>query len=168
MIPHKDGWAQMGDMNNYLLTSQEFLDLGQGDHEEHAILLCNFFLWIDEKQGRGERIECGLAYGESPEGKMTYTFRRDKDEGHIELWAPVSGICFHFEVRKQSNCCCDGPNFLYVRPHDPICQLKKLHCIVTPTNIYANKQKHDSPIMLNYDFTKSKDWKPFFEKGDSG
>ena len=27
-------------------TSQEFLDLGYGDWEEHAVLLANYFMWL--------------------------------------------------------------------------------------------------------------------------
>lgn len=30
-------------------TSQEFFDLGGGDYEEHAILLANYFSYIDQE-----------------------------------------------------------------------------------------------------------------------
>lgn len=35
-------------MPDLACTSQEFLDLGMGDSEEHAILLCNYFNFIDK------------------------------------------------------------------------------------------------------------------------
>jgi len=34
-------------MPDLACNSQEFLDLGMGDSEEHAILLCNYFNFID-------------------------------------------------------------------------------------------------------------------------
>jgi coiled-coil and C2 domain-containing protein 2A len=36
-------------MPDLFCNSQEFLDLGAGDFEEHAILLCNYFNYIDAK-----------------------------------------------------------------------------------------------------------------------
>lgn len=39
-------------MPDLYCDSQEFIDLGAGDYEEHAILLCNFFNFIDRAQGR--------------------------------------------------------------------------------------------------------------------
>ena len=38
-------------MPDMTCLSQEFLDLGMGDSEEHAILLCNFFNYIDRRSG---------------------------------------------------------------------------------------------------------------------
>jgi coiled-coil and C2 domain-containing protein 2A len=35
-------------MPDLYCTSQEFLDLGAGGYEEHAILLCNYFNYIDK------------------------------------------------------------------------------------------------------------------------
>ena len=43
----------VSDMPDMFCTSQEFLDLGGGDHEEHAILLCNYFKYIDNLQSPG-------------------------------------------------------------------------------------------------------------------
>ena len=49
LIPFVEDAVLFKDMPNLTCTSQEFLDLGMGDDEEHAILLCNFFNYIDQR-----------------------------------------------------------------------------------------------------------------------
>jgi len=49
-------------------TTQEFLDLGGGDYEEHAIALANFFSYIDKEQGRDFKSFLVLGTG-MPNGK---------------------------------------------------------------------------------------------------
>ena len=52
LIPYKEDSALFRDMPDLTCTCQEFLDLGQGDSEEHAMLLCNYFNYIDKQLGR--------------------------------------------------------------------------------------------------------------------
>ncbi len=40
---------QSFNVSEIFCNSQEFLDLGMGDYEEHAILLCNYFNYIDRE-----------------------------------------------------------------------------------------------------------------------
>ena len=47
LIPFKSDLSMFKDLPDTFCNSQEFLDLGAGDHEEHAILLANFFMYID-------------------------------------------------------------------------------------------------------------------------
>jgi coiled-coil and C2 domain-containing protein 2A len=47
LIPYLDDSTLFKDMPDLACTSQQFLDLGMGDSEEHAILLCNYFNYID-------------------------------------------------------------------------------------------------------------------------
>lgn len=55
-------------MPDLTCTSQEFLDLGAGDSEEHAMLLCNFFNFIDKDQKR-DNFESYIAFGDAlPDG----------------------------------------------------------------------------------------------------
>jgi len=50
MIPYVEDLGFFGaEMPDLFSTSQEFLDLGGGDYEEHAILLCNYFAYIDRE-----------------------------------------------------------------------------------------------------------------------
>lgn len=50
LIPFIEDNKVYQDMPDLFCTSQEFLDLGAGDYEEHAILLCNYFNYIDKMQ----------------------------------------------------------------------------------------------------------------------
>lgn len=43
MIPFKDDLSMFENLPDIYSTCQEFLDLGAGDYEEHAILLANYF-----------------------------------------------------------------------------------------------------------------------------
>lgn len=51
LIPWVDDAQLFKDMPDLTCLSQEFLDLGMGDSEEHAILLCNMFNYIDRQSG---------------------------------------------------------------------------------------------------------------------
>lgn len=47
LIPFLEDNQAFTDMPDLYCDSQEFIDLGAGDYEEHAILLCNYFNFID-------------------------------------------------------------------------------------------------------------------------
>ena len=49
MVPFIDDLNMFGSSIPELFSSsQEFFDLGGGDYEEHAILLANYFTYIDK------------------------------------------------------------------------------------------------------------------------
>ena len=100
LIPFKEDLKKFADMNDLFCTNQQFLDLGEGDYEEHAILLCNFFNYIDINTGRPE-IKSYLLFGEAmPEGQTTYVLRRKDGEGDAEIWSPHTGECYYFKWEK--------------------------------------------------------------------
>ena len=47
LIPWKNDLADFANLPDIWMTSQQFLDMRGGDDEEHAILLANFFNYID-------------------------------------------------------------------------------------------------------------------------
>jgi coiled-coil and C2 domain-containing protein 2A len=49
MVPFVDDLTMFKNLPDMYSTSQEFLDLGAGDYEEHAILLANYFQYIDDQ-----------------------------------------------------------------------------------------------------------------------
>ena len=54
------------------------MDLRGGDMEEHSILLCNYFNYIDDKLGRSETIKSYILIGKAvPEGYTCYVLRRN-------------------------------------------------------------------------------------------
>ena len=101
LIPYINDAQLFKDMPDLTCTCQEFLDLGQGDSEEHAILLCNFFNWIDQKidsKSTSKTYTSYICYGESvPEGQAWYVMRRDTINNWVELWNPSTAQCFNFD-----------------------------------------------------------------------
>jgi coiled-coil and C2 domain-containing protein 2A len=113
-------FAKMKDMPDLYCTCQEFLDLGQGDYEEHAILLCNYFKYIDNIKNKGV-FNSYIVYGEAmPMGNTVYVMRKmiqprvntevkgtNKyaafDYGGVELWAPMTGECYYFKLIQNND-----------------------------------------------------------------
>ncbi|XP_053528234.1 coiled-coil and C2 domain-containing protein 2A isoform X1 [Artibeus jamaicensis] len=116
-------------------TSDQFLDLLAGDEEEHAVLLCNYFLSLGKK--------AWLVMGSAiPEGPTAYVLTRE--QSHYLIWNPCSG---HFYGQ-----------------FDTFCPLKSVGCLIGPDNIWFNVQRYDSPLRINFDVTKPKLWKSFFSR----
>ncbi|XP_055480219.1 coiled-coil and C2 domain-containing protein 2A isoform X1 [Psammomys obesus] len=116
-------------------TSDQFLDLLAGDEEEHAVLLCNYFLSLDKK--------AWLVMGNAiPEGPTAYVLTWEKN--YYLIWNPCSGHCYG--------------------QFDTFCPLKSVGCLIGPDNIWFNIQHHDSPLRINFDVTKPKLWKSFFSR----
>ncbi|XP_045038678.2 coiled-coil and C2 domain-containing protein 2A isoform X4 [Desmodus rotundus] len=116
-------------------TSDQFLDLLAGDEEEHAVLLCNYFLSLGKK--------AWLVMGNAiPEGPTAYVLTRE--QSHYLIWNPCSG---HFYGQ-----------------FDTFCPLKSVGCLIGPDNIWFNVQRYDSPLRINFDVTKPKLWKSFFSR----
>ena len=96
MIPYIEDLRMFQDLPDLWTTTQEFFDLGGGDYEEHAIVLANYFLYIDKKQGKEYKsyIVCGHGM---PAGKMVFVMRkRNEADGSFELWDPLTGQCYWF------------------------------------------------------------------------
>ncbi|KAM6150477.1 coiled-coil and C2 domain-containing protein 2A isoform 1-T1 [Erethizon dorsatum] len=116
-------------------TSDQFLDLLAGDEEEHAVLLCNYFLFLGKK--------AWLVMGNAiPEGPTAYVLTWEQN--HYLIWNPCSG---HFYGQ-----------------FDTFCPLKSVGCLIGPDNIWFNVQQYESPLRINFDVTKPKLWKSFFSR----
>ena len=163
LLPFKHDLMLFKDLPNMYSDCQEFLDLGGGDYEEHAILLANFFIYIDEKYYPG-RFKTYLVYGYSmPEGKNVFVMRKfanPVEEYHkiqpaaagrergkirafdIEIWNPCTGECFNFEAKELKGFSCTKfvpkASGYSTRDRDPICPLKHIFSLVSTENIYAN------------------------------
>ncbi|KAM5271671.1 coiled-coil and C2 domain-containing protein 2A [Ctenodactylus gundi] len=116
-------------------TSDQFLDLLAGDEEEHAVLLCNYFLFLGKK--------AWLVMGSAiPEGPTAYVLTWEQN--HYLIWNPCSG---HFYGQ-----------------FDTFCPLKSVGCLIGTDNIWFNIQQYDSPLRINFDVSKPKLWKSFFSR----
>lgn len=145
LIPWVGDARLFKDMPDVTCLSQEFLDLGMGGSQEHAILLCNFFNYIDRQNGAQEvnEEEGGLhsyiVYGQAiPEGFTWYVARRHVKTNYVELWDPKTAECYVFAQSSGK----DGSAMAGSgqRSYDPICPLKKIWCIVGQEDIWANIQ----------------------------
>ena len=150
LIPFLDDWQSFGCANlDIWCTSQEFLDIGAGDWEEHGILLHNFMWWLQlETDASTSIFDLYLVIGSGiPEGNTIYVLQRDHnhaslDGGSVILWNACSGHAFS--------------------ALDPRCPLVDIGCIVAAGNIHANLQGVRALHLLSYDFGDGEVWRPFF------
>ncbi|KAJ7329422.1 hypothetical protein JRQ81_015596 [Phrynocephalus forsythii] len=116
-------------------TSDQFLDLLAGDEEEHAVLLCNYFLAL----GKQAWLLVGNAI---PEGPTAYVLTWEQKQ--YIIWNPTCGR--------------------FYGQYDAFCPLKSVGCLISCDNVWFNIQPYDSPLRINFDVSKSKFWKPFFSR----
>ncbi|XP_025034195.2 coiled-coil and C2 domain-containing protein 2A isoform X1 [Pelodiscus sinensis] len=116
-------------------TSDQFLDLLAGDEEEHAVLLCNYFLAMGKKAW----IIIGNAI---PEGPTAYVLSWEQHQ--YVIWNPSNGRCYG--------------------QFDTFCPLQSVGCLISFDNIWFNIQRYESPVRINFDISKPKLWKPFFSQ----
>nr|XP_033804787.1 coiled-coil and C2 domain-containing protein 2A isoform X1 [Geotrypetes seraphini] len=116
-------------------TSDQFLDLLAGDEEEHAVLLCNYFL----SMGKSAWLIIGNAI---PEGPTSYVLTWEQNQ--YIIWNPRNG-CFYGQ-------------------YDTFCPLQSVGCLIGMDNIWFNIQKYDSPVSINFDVKRPKLWKSFFSR----
>ncbi|OWZ22422.1 hypothetical protein PHMEG_0002885 [Phytophthora megakarya] len=149
LIPFLDDWLAFDGEKDVWSTTQEFLNMGAGDHEEHAVLLANYFMWYDRRhrqKGGQPSPRSYLVLGHAvPEGNIVYVFRRGV------LWNASTGIGY--------------------ATSDYQCPLRDVSLVVSSKNVFANVQPltiaSGAPIgsthELNWDIeSNSKCWKPFF------
>ncbi len=104
LIPFIDDNRLFQGMPDFYCTSQQFLDLGSGDYEEHAVLLCNYFNYIDGQQSKNVdvkndgQIRSYLVMGKGiPEGLTTYVMRKHTKNSMVELWNAIKGEAYYFD-----------------------------------------------------------------------
>jgi len=155
LIPFLDDWHPFFGETDMWCSSQQFLDLGVGDWEEHAILLYNYFSYIDRNN---EEIENYLVVGQGiPEGDTVCVYRRNMRTGEGVFWNASTGQGFDSE--------------------DPLCPIVDVSLLIQHDNVWANVQQgkkpkeisldvYRAPIqgnILNGDFSSTSFWIPLFE-----
>ncbi|XP_013408980.1 coiled-coil and C2 domain-containing protein 2A-like isoform X3 [Lingula anatina] len=114
-------------------TCDQFLQMLAGDEEEHAVLLCNYFLQL----GKQAWLCLGTAI---PEGGTAYVLTKEAN-GYL-IWNGSTG-----ESYSHTN---------------PFCPLQSIGCLVNQENIWANVQPNDQPSRIDYDVHNTSSWRPFF------
>uniref|UniRef100_A0A3Q3W2A0 C2 domain-containing protein n=1 Tax=Mola mola TaxID=94237 RepID=A0A3Q3W2A0_MOLML len=117
-------------------TCDQFLTLLAGDEEEHALLLCNYFL----SMGKKAWLLIGTAI---PEGPTAYVLTYEQN--HYLIWNPSSGQ--------------------HYGQYDTFCPLQTVGSLVNADNqVWLNVQEYTSPMRISFDVTKANLWKPFFSR----
>ncbi|KAF0042441.1 hypothetical protein F2P81_005973 [Scophthalmus maximus] len=119
-------------------TCDQFLTLLAGDEEEHAVLLCNYFM----SMGKKAWLIIGTAI---PEGPTAYVLTFE--QSRYLIWNPSSGQ--------------------YYGQYDTFCPLQTVGCLVNADNVWLNIQECTSPMRMSFDLTKTNIWKPFFSRSFS-
>ncbi|XP_027146033.1 coiled-coil and C2 domain-containing protein 2A [Larimichthys crocea] len=119
-------------------TCDQFLTLLAGDEEEHAVLLCNYFL----SMGKKAWLIIGTAI---PEGPTAYVLTYE--QSRYLIWNPSSGQ--------------------HYGQYDTFCPLKTIGSLVNADNVWLNIQEYTSPMTMSFDVTKANLWKPFFSRSFS-
>jgi len=190
MIPFledREMFPQLGD--DLWCTDQEFLNIQCGDWEEHAILLCNYFNYIDrfrKKEEEGYKnfpissycVLCDML----PHGEIMMVMRRDCSTGHCEFWEAVRGICYFVPHTPKVKPSILQRLSLVAQKEDaegaeegpqatPVLPIHHVHVAFNAENVWANLQKptRKDPaaglLQQDFDFDKTEHWKPLFAKG---
>jgi coiled-coil and C2 domain-containing protein 2A len=135
-------------------TAAQFLIMGNGDWEEHAILLCNYYLYWDQEHPLVARegvwrTYVVLGHG-APEGKTAYVMRmRLVDNGSIKdiiFINPVTGI----EYSRD--------DYVDTLP------LRDVGCVFNADNVWVNIQSEKSVSRLNFNLLSDRHWTPLLRE----
>nr|XP_025035558.1 protein CC2D2B isoform X4 [Pelodiscus sinensis] len=114
------------------VTSEHCINLAVGNKEEHAVLLCNYLLYLGKK--------AWVLLGTSVlEGKVAYVLTHENEE--YFLWNPLNGQCY-----KQ---------------FDAFCPLQSVDCLINWENVWFNAQQNSSPMCVSFDISKEGFWRQF-------
>jgi len=134
------------------------LEMGAGERAEHAILLCNYLLYLKK--------EAWVVLGRGiPEGPTAYVMTR----ADSLIRASTRQTTNQTNPVTAMNTVV-GPTFTFVNPvtgdtfpdYDILCPLRDIHCIFDNTNIWANLQTSGEPYHMNFNFANLSNWEPFF------
>lgn len=129
-LPDRDLFSAYCDLWS---TCDQFLTHLAGDKADHAVLLCNYFLFLKRR--------AWLIIGSAiPEGPTTYVLTYE--DSQYLIWNPRSGQSYS--------------------QYDAFCPLQTVGSLVNGDNLWLNIQKHTSPMRISFDNMKGNLWKPFF------
>uniref|UniRef100_A0A4X2JVU1 Coiled-coil and C2 domain containing 2B n=1 Tax=Vombatus ursinus TaxID=29139 RepID=A0A4X2JVU1_VOMUR len=117
------------------MSPERCINLTIGNKEEHAILLCNYFLYFGKK--------AWVLLGTSTlEGQVAYVLTQETSE--YLLWNPLTG-----QSHKQ---------------FDPFCPLQSADCLFDNENVWFNIQHNSTPMSVHFDNSRESSWKQLLPK----
>ncbi|KRX04663.1 hypothetical protein PPERSA_04478 [Pseudocohnilembus persalinus] len=174
LVPFKLENERFKDVPDSFMTCQQFLDIKGGDFEEHAALLCNYFIYIDKKLG-GEHanFKSYIILGKAiPEGETYYVLRMKSDQTgeyqSVEIWNPQTGDPYVCKSRtyKSTFCYCiptGSGKDNSLEDNDVACPLTQVGCIFDNENVYINMQKEIAPHQIDWNISNTKKWEPYLK-----
>ncbi|RKO85860.1 hypothetical protein BDK51DRAFT_34945, partial [Blyttiomyces helicus] len=145
-------------------TTEEVLEIGAGDAAEHAIMLCNFFLY-------GNAL-AWVVWGRGiPEGRTAYVLVRE--DGAARVPAVATGAAGMLAAATAAAAATSMPGPAVFRLFNPVtgekyelrdshCPLKEIGCVFNGENIWGNIQRYADPARMNFDFHDLASWRPLF------
>jgi len=166
LIPFRNETQIFKDLPDLWATCQEFLDVQAGGHEEHAVLLCNYFMYIDQQLGKTDIKNYLLLCKAVPEGEAVYVMRRDTKTNDVELWNAVYGEPYFFKRNQQSFNCfylfsLNKTSVLDREISDNDYPIQEIGCVIDSENVWVNIQTDVSPSHVHFDIENRRNWMPF-------
>jgi hypothetical protein len=135
--------------------------------EDHGILLCNYFNFIDRAEGRRDYESLLMVCKAFPYGKCLFVLRRDRVSKSCEIWDPYRGECYYCPAKEYETFCCfiryEKQIENVERGKDP-CPIIEVSCLVSKDNVYYNTQDWIKPPNVDFDIEEEKMWKPFLNE----
>eukprot|EP00501_MAST-03F_sp_TOSAG23-6_P000862 GSMAST32.ASY1.ANO1.898.1 assembled CDS len=167
VIPFLNDWHVDGDKNDIWCTSEQFLNLQAGDWEEHAILLCNYFLYLDKKAGRSDadaRTYLLLGHGVPMGDCCMVLLKKNKETGGQNIdedkLQTATDMIKHDAKLPVIWDACSGNCY---SPLDLNCPLVTVGCVVNANNVWANIQTNEEPKRMNWNLDDTKCWSACFQ-----
>ncbi|CAJ1420608.1 unnamed protein product [Effrenium voratum] len=180
---------EMWNVEDLWCTDQEFLDIQCGDWEEHCILLCNYFNYIDRYRRaqvpgysstdiQSYCVICDLV----PEGEAVVVLRKDHGTGNCEFWHALKGKCFFLPATHRSGWSLCGEETLTralnseadasrstVMEASATVPIRRVHVVFNAENVWANLQRnvrdaHKGGAAISWDLEDTRRWKPLFSR----
>ncbi|KAJ9439232.1 hypothetical protein DIPPA_08793 [Diplonema papillatum] len=144
------GGGVAGRVNSAMVwgTCADFLGVGAGSSDEHALLLANLFTWLTHPPQRRFGEVWVVLGGTDATPNAGFVLTKDAvNPTHWHLWDPVTG--HRWPVLSK------------------LCPLRDAAIAFNPTNVYCNVQPSGQPRRMQWDFFNPRCWSPLFPPGQT-
>jgi len=173
---HSDNWGgNNARAIDYWCTANEFLTLGHGDEEEHALLLCNYFKYRENatqsELARGGGLHAAPTTGDralDPKRWHTFVSIVRTVTGLGECWVlrigPSEGQGSGTATQKRRVLIynpTDGARYDVYRDHATL-PLIAIDSLFDADNVWANLQTQEEPWLNEFDLRNRSHWMSLF------
>ncbi|XP_019860650.1 PREDICTED: coiled-coil and C2 domain-containing protein 2A-like [Amphimedon queenslandica] len=126
-----------------------------GDKEEHAVLLCNYFLFLGQRAWLVLGTKVIVSQGQT-------LILANSGPARLLSLGPTAYVLTLNPVSNRSYILwnpSNGKHFPYNLSHIP---LHSIGCLINSDNVWGNIQEWDHPSRVTFDLQNSKKWSPLF------